>query len=75
MLKALSAIWSPGQATWQDIEISNKADGSPEVLLRRNLQDMLEKDSRRLFLSISHTRDNALASVLLIESRGKNRED
>lgn len=64
--KALSGVWPPGRINWQDVEIRNEPDGRPRVFLRGKIQDKLKENSLSLLLSISHTRSNALASVLLV---------
>lgn len=50
--------------TWKEIEILNDPQGKPEVYLSAKLQQMFP--TSHLFLSISHCREYATATALLV---------
>ena len=65
MVKALAG--SGGQGSfWQDIEIVNQPDGRPEIRLHGRIQKIAaDFGVRRVFVSLSHTREMAVAKVVL----------
>ncbi len=65
VVKALADTGGEG-SFWQDIEIMNEQDGRPVVRLHgraKELADVL--GVRRVFVSLTHTRDLAAATVVL----------
>lgn len=68
-LKALKTGWR-GKITWQDIEVTQDADGVPALIVTggaKAIQEELGAD--RIHISISHTADHAIAEVILENSR------
>ena len=64
-LKALKTGWS-GRITWHDIEILNDENGVPNLKIRGEAKNILEKTgANQVHLSISHTTDHAVAQVIL----------
>lgn len=65
VVKALAD--SRGQGSfWQDIEIRNEQDGRPVVRLHGRAHEMADRlKVRRIFLSMTHTRELAAATVVL----------
>ena len=63
-LKALKTGWR-GKISWQDIEILNDNDGVPLLTTSGEAQRLLDRLSvARVHLSISHTAEHAVASVV-----------
>jgi len=56
-----------GQGTfWLDIEIRNEEDGRPVVRLHGRALELADRlQVRRIFLSLTHTRETAAATVVL----------
>ena len=54
---------------WADIEILNKDDGKPYVLLHGNAKRLMEKfDLSQIFVSISHTKDLATSNAVAVKN-------
>jgi holo-[acyl-carrier protein] synthase len=65
LLKALGNA-GPAGTYWHDIEISNRPDGSPQITLGGRLEAIARTAGiAQIFLSLSHTRTMAAATVLL----------
>jgi len=63
-LKALKTGWR-GKITWQDIEIVNDTDGVPSLIVSGEAAVLVEALSvNYTHLSISHTSEHAVASVI-----------
>jgi holo-[acyl-carrier protein] synthase len=64
-LKAIKTGWR-GKITWHDIEILNDADGVPSLNVKGEaLRILTERGAESVHLSISHTTEHAVASVIL----------
>jgi holo-[acyl-carrier protein] synthase len=64
-LKALKTGWR-GKITWQDIEVVSDPDGVPLLNITGEAKIILDKrNANRTHLSISHTKDHAIAQVIL----------
>ena len=64
-LKALRTGWR-GKLTWQDIEIISDADGAPSLQVTNEAARLMgDLGATKAHLSISHTRDHAVAHVIL----------
>jgi holo-[acyl-carrier protein] synthase len=63
--KALSIGWR-GIFRWQDVEVSNDADGQPHIQLHGELRRRLESAS--VHLSISHSETHVVAVVVIDEA-------
>lgn len=64
-LKALQTGWSGGIA-WQDVEVTSRASGAPELLFRGLVRQLFEQSgATAAHLSISHTTEHAVAQVIL----------
>ena len=65
VVKALAGADGEG-SFWQDIEIMNEPDGRPVVILHGRAKEMADAlGVRRVFVSLTHTRDFAAATVVL----------
>ena len=65
VVKALAGTGGRG-SFWQDIEIMNEQDGQPVVRLHGRAREMADRlGVRRVFVSLTHTRDLAAATVVL----------
>ena len=65
MVKALAGTGGVG-SFWRDIEIMNEQDGRPVVILHGRAKKMADAlGVRRVFVSLTHTRDIAAATVVL----------
>jgi holo-[acyl-carrier protein] synthase len=63
-MKALGTGWAEG-ISWQEIEIFNNPAGAPAIHFSgRALERFNELGARRAHLSLSHSRDTAIAQVL-----------
>ena len=63
--KALGTGWRGGMA-WTDISVENDALGKPEIRLSgKALEYFKKKKFQGLHLSISHTKDYAVAAVVI----------
>ena len=68
-LKALKTGWR-GKLTWQDMEVLSDPDGVPALSVSKEAARLTElMGATDIHLSISHTKDHAVAQVLL-EKRG-----
>lgn len=64
-LKALKTGWR-GKITWQDIEVVSDTNGAPALSITGEAKMILKNRGASLVhLSISHTRDHAIAEVIL----------
>ncbi len=64
-LKALKTGWR-GKITWHDIEVVSDPDGAPMLNVTGEAKNILDKhEANRTHLSISHTKDHAIAQVIL----------
>jgi holo-[acyl-carrier protein] synthase len=64
-LKAIKTGWR-GKITWHDIEILNDAEGVPSLHIKGEASRILaERGAEFVHLSISHTAEHAVASVIL----------
>ncbi len=64
-LKALKTGWR-GKLAWQDIEVVSDAEGVPNLDLTGEARRLLDElGAIAVHLSISHTTDHAVASVIL----------
>ena len=65
VVKSLAHAHGAG-SFWRDIEIRNEQDGRPVVRLHGRAKEMADAlGVRRVFLSLTHTRDLAAATVIL----------
>lgn len=67
VLKALGLGWN--SIRWTSIEVVNDEDGSPEVTLHDKIRNM---STSRMFISLSHFEEYAIAFVILEKRGGKN---
>lgn len=63
VMKALGTGLSIG-VSWKEIEILNNRRGKPEVLVYGKTKEILGK--RKVLISISHTKENAIAQAVII---------
>jgi holo-[acyl-carrier protein] synthase len=64
-LKALGSGWR-GEIAWQDIEIVNDEAGAPSFNLTGEAARLIdERQAKHVHLSISHTKEHAVASVII----------
>lgn len=65
VMKGLGTGWGSGVG-WRDIEVVAQEAGAPVIQLRgRALERLLEIGARKVHLSLTHTRDLAIAQVVL----------
>jgi holo-[acyl-carrier protein] synthase len=65
VVKAMAGTGGEG-TFWQDIEIMNEQDGRPVVRLHGRAKELADAlGVRRVFVSLTHTRDLAAATVVL----------
>jgi holo-[acyl-carrier protein] synthase len=65
VVKALAGAGGKG-SFWQDIEIMNEPDGRPVVVLHGRAKELADAlGVCRVFVSLTHTRDLAAATVVL----------
>ena len=64
VMKALGTGLSSG-VSWKEIEIINDVKGKPEVKVYGKTKNLLDK--RKILISISHTKENAIAQVVIIK--------
>jgi len=63
--KALGTGWRDGMS-WQDISVENDTLGKPEISLSGKTQEKFsQKNCSRINLTISHTKDTAVAFVVI----------
>ncbi|HKS42050.1 MAG TPA: holo-ACP synthase [Blastocatellia bacterium] len=64
VMKALGTGWGEGVA-WRDIEVIRAETGAPEIRLRgRALELFDERGARKAHLSLTHSREVAMAQVI-----------
>ena len=64
-LKALKTGWR-GKITWQDIEVISDPEGVPSLNITNEAARLLDAmDATGVHLSISHTKDHAVAQVII----------
>ena len=64
-MKALGTGWGEGVG-WREIEVVRAATGAPIIQLHgRALERMTEMGARKAHLSLTHSRDIAMAQVIL----------
>jgi holo-[acyl-carrier protein] synthase len=64
-MKALGTGWNQG-VQWKDLEIVNSPDGCPSLKLAGGaLSRAMRMGYRRAFVSMSHTRQTAIAQVII----------
>ena len=64
-MKALGTGWSEGIG-WREIEVERAGTGAPTIQLHgRALERMSEIGARKAHLSLTHSRDIAMAQVIL----------
>ena len=64
-MKALGTGWSRG-VRWRDIEVVRPPGGRPTIKLNGKAAEFAEKlNARNIALSLSHTPEQAIASVIL----------
>ena len=65
VLKALGTGLNLG-IKWKSVEVVNTAMGQPTVRLGEKIQKLIGKN--RIIISMSHTREHAIASAILVEN-------
>lgn len=74
-MKALGTGWGDGIG-WHDIEVMRSPTGIPSLQFRgRALERLNELGASRAHLSLTHSRDLALAQVILESKKKKQRHD
>lgn len=64
-LKALKTGWR-GKLTWKDMEVVSDPDGVPTLKITNEAAHLMKKlGATEVHLSISHTKDHAVAQVVL----------
>lgn len=64
-MKALGTGWSEG-VQWCDIEVAHEAGGCPTMVLHRKAAEIAaQMGAKRIFLSVAHGNDHAIAQVIL----------
>jgi len=67
VLKAFGNEWSKF-INWKDVEVLNQKNGKPEIKLYGYLKDLKRKKKiRDISVSISHTKNYAIANCVLIK--------
>jgi holo-[acyl-carrier protein] synthase len=66
VLKAMGTGLSSGIG-WTEVEIVNRESGRPEVRLGKKTLERI--GSKRILISISHTKEFAIASAILLEGQ------
>jgi holo-[acyl-carrier protein] synthase len=65
LLKALASD-QPVGAVWREVEVTHDAHGKPQLILSGTLRELAEQRGvRRVHVTLSHTRELALAHVIL----------
>lgn len=65
LLKALKTGWR-GEIAWRDMEILNDELGAPALSVTGATKKLLDQSgATRIHLSISHTKDHAVAQIIL----------
>jgi holo-[acyl-carrier protein] synthase len=69
-MKAIGTGWSRG-VTWQDVEVSRSRGGRPTISFHNKAAEFFRGlGAARAHLSITHTRDSAMAQVILESEDG-----
>src|SRR6202167_3360810 len=64
-MKAIGTGWSRG-VTWQDVEVRRAPGSRPTIVFHNRAGDFFHKlGATRAHLSITHTKDSAMAQVIL----------
>jgi holo-[acyl-carrier protein] synthase len=64
-MKAIGTGWDHGVG-WRDVEVVNEPNGCPTLVLHGRAQEIAEgKGCKRTWISLSHTRRQAVAQVVL----------
>ena len=65
--KALgTGVWAE-DVDWRDIEVTREASGKPVLLLHGGAKARAERDGvRRMLISLTHTKELAMAQVVLV---------
>ena len=64
-MKAIGTGWDHG-VTWRDVEVVNEPNGCPTLVLHGRAKEIAEgKGCKRTWISLSHTRRQAVAQVVL----------
>ena len=64
-MKAIGSGWDLGVG-WRDVEVVNEPNGCPTLVLHRRAKEIADsKGCTRTWVSLSHTRKQAVAQVLL----------
>jgi holo-[acyl-carrier protein] synthase len=64
-MKALGTGWNLG-VTWRDIEVSRQPGGRPTIIFHGKAAEFAQQlGARHVALSLTHTRDFAMAQVIL----------
>lgn len=67
--KALgTGLWSEAGVKWTDIEVTRAESGKPSLLLHQNAAQLAV--GLRFHLSLSHTKEHAIAQVILESAEG-----
>lgn len=72
ILKAIGTGWARG-ICWTDLEVRNRKDGAPEVLVRAGARDAaLGRGIGDVLVSISHCRTYATAYAIALARKGQS---
>jgi holo-[acyl-carrier protein] synthase len=64
-----------GLISWRDIEVVNEKKGKPKVILKGRAKEIAAKEGvEEIFISLSYTRGNAIASAIALGSSGLKEE-
>ncbi|MBC7795443.1 MAG: holo-ACP synthase [Pyrinomonadaceae bacterium] len=71
-LKALKTGWR-GAISWHDVEICNDANGAPFLEIRNAARQIFDDSgANKIHLSMSHTNEHAIATVILEQLKVEN---
>jgi holo-[acyl-carrier protein] synthase len=63
-----------GLISWRDIEVINEKKGKPKVILKGKAKEVAAKEGvEEIFISLSYTRGNAIASAIALGESGFKR--
>ncbi len=63
--KALKTGWR-GKLSWHDVEVVNDGNGAPSLAISNEAERLMrELGAARIHISLSHTRDTAIAQIIL----------
>lgn len=69
VLKAFGGGWSR-TLPWKDVEIVNNKNGKPEIMLYREARRLYDKKGiEKIVVSMSHTKNYAVANAILISKK------